>query len=411
MEVTYVSTNPAQVQAYDFAATDYEDNEPVVSTLGAEEPLEWLTSCEDKTALRILVLQKLKRQTPLHTLPFTQKTYETAIHNPGHCLALTQTRAGGCTAFLDDPWRVVLQSPDVPGPWFSLVLGRKYTIVSGIYLYSDDAFHPATLLKGEQMMSGRRREGIHIVSLPQALAKAHANYMWKVLYDIVDIMENVEAELIQQSRIMNVHSASAVLFELNTQLQDCAHTLLQLERRGRFHDQVLDSIAAIVDVYQVRARSTTPWPGLVALRSQTRPLSKEFDSLSKRILNAQSTIAVIVQQRNAQSNLEISESSRRMAEATLQDSASMKTIAVLTMVFLPGTAVASFFSMSMFDWSASSGSHIASDWIWIFFALAIPLTGVVLALWYVIGKRNRIAAQMHFQLANATTTANAIEIS
>jgi hypothetical protein len=41
-----------------------------------------------------------------------------------------------------------------------------------------------------------------------------------------------------------------------------------------------------------------------------------------------------------QANLEIAQSARQIAEATMRDSAAMRTIAVLTMLFLPGTAVA-----------------------------------------------------------------------
>jgi hypothetical protein len=41
-----------------------------------------------------------------------------------------------------------------------------------------------------------------------------------------------------------------------------------------------------------------------------------------------------------QANLEIARSARQIAEATMRDSAAMRTIAVLTMLFLPGTAVA-----------------------------------------------------------------------
>lgn len=39
-------------------------------------------------------------------------------------------------------------------------------------------------------------------------------------------------------------------------------------------------------------------------------------------------------------NLQIAESSRQVALATQEDSASMTTIAVMTMIFLPGTFVA-----------------------------------------------------------------------
>ena len=86
-------------------------------------------------------------------------------------------------------------------------------------------------------------------------------------------------------------------------------------------------------------------------------------------------------------NMEIAESSRRIAEATMSDSASMKTIAILTMVFLPGTAVASFFSMTMFNWGASSGQDVVTRWLWIYFVAAVPLTAIVLAIWWICARR------------------------
>lgn len=50
-------------------------------------------------------------------------------------------------------------------------------------------------------------------------------------------------------------------------------------------------------------------------------------------------------------NVKLAKATAQMAEETRQDSAAMKTIAVLTLTFLPGTAVATFFSMNnMFNW-------------------------------------------------------------
>ena len=41
-----------------------------------------------------------------------------------------------------------------------------------------------------------------------------------------------------------------------------------------------------------------------------------------------------------------------------RDSSSMKTRAVVTMVFLPGTFIATFFAMPLFDWQASNGQVV-----------------------------------------------------
>lgn len=58
----------------------------------------------------------------------------------------------------------------------------------------------------------------------------------------------------------------------------------------------------------------------------------------------------------------------------------MKAITVLTMVFLPATFVCSLFSTGFFDFQPSTSEltlRVANQF-WIYFAVAIPLTVVVL---------------------------------
>lgn len=92
---------------------------------------------------------------------------------------------------------------------------------------------------------------------------------------------------------------------------------------------------------------------------------------------------------------------RTIAENSKRDSAAMKTIAVLTMFFLPPTFVAvrvpsaaslvillnayqSLFSMSMFDWNSDKpGSGHMSKYFWVYWAVAAPLTIIVLIFWRV----------------------------
>jgi Mg2+ and Co2+ transporter CorA len=80
-------------------------------------------------------------------------------------------------------------------------------------------------------------------------------------------------------------------------------------------------------------------------------------------------------------NIEIAKATAQVAEETRQDSAAMKTIAVLTLTFLPATAVASFFSMNTFNWFPGPGEVLCSPYIWIFFVVTIPLTLLVYAAW------------------------------
>jgi hypothetical protein len=60
----------------------------------------------------------------------------------------------------------------------------------------------------------------------------------------------------------------------------------------------------------------------------------------------------------------------------------MQSIAVVTMIFLPGTFVATFFSMVFFHVGNETSVHFTVDGrIWYYPAIAPPLT-VLFAIWY-----------------------------
>ena len=62
----------------------------------------------------------------------------------------------------------------------------------------------------------------------------------------------------------------------------------------------------------------------------------------------------------------------------------MKTLAAVTVVFLPGTFVAALFSMPLFQWDTRTKPHSAiSEQFWIYWATTLPLTILTLALWFV----------------------------
>ncbi|KAF9774849.1 hypothetical protein IL306_007122 [Fusarium sp. DS 682] len=75
-----------------------------------------------------------------------------------------------------------------------------------------------------------------------------------------------------------------------------------------------------------------------------------------------------------------SETSTSIALDTKDDSASMKIIAVLTMIFLPATATASFFGMNFFNCS-DQGKFKSSPQVWIFVVTTCPLTLFIFLIW------------------------------
>lgn len=85
----------------------------------------------------------------------------------------------------------------------------------------------------------------------------------------------------------------------------------------------------------------------------------------------------------------------RMAVASTRDSSSMKALAVITALFLPGDFMASLFGMSMFDWQdvgdddgASSPADavdtkhpIVTSRFWVYWSITLPLTITILCIW------------------------------
>ncbi|MCJ1246450.1 hypothetical protein MMC30_003657 [Trapelia coarctata] len=78
----------------------------------------------------------------------------------------------------------------------------------------------------------------------------------------------------------------------------------------------------------------------------------------------------------------VAEEQRLVAQETKRDSNAMKSIALLTMIFLPSTALATIFSMSsFFTLDTESSRLLVSSDFWIFWAIAIPLTALVIIIW------------------------------
>ena len=59
----------------------------------------------------------------------------------------------------------------------------------------------------------------------------------------------------------------------------------------------------------------------------------------------------------------------------------MQVIAGVTLIFLPGTFVATLFSASFWDFHPGNTGQIVSKWVWLYFVATVVLTSVVLFGW------------------------------
>ncbi|KAF5680154.1 hypothetical protein FCIRC_5864 [Fusarium circinatum] len=79
------------------------------------------------------------------------------------------------------------------------------------------------------------------------------------------------------------------------------------------------------------------------------------------------------------------ETNVEIALATSQDSRHMRSIALVTMIFLPGTFFASIFSMGFFEWKSDDGTISVAQSFWIYVVLAAGFTAFTVGAWWYIG--------------------------
>ncbi|KAJ5404123.1 Mg2+ transporter protein CorA-like/Zinc transport protein ZntB [Penicillium cosmopolitanum] len=86
--------------------------------------------------------------------------------------------------------------------------------------------------------------------------------------------------------------------------------------------------------------------------------------------------------------IEIARDSRSVALSTARDSASMRILAIVTILFLPATFTATFFSMTFFNF-LDADSPKASPWIWIYVAATGLLTVIIQGIWAFMSHRSQ----------------------
>ncbi|KZO94452.1 hypothetical protein CALVIDRAFT_538907 [Calocera viscosa TUFC12733] len=135
-------------------------------------------------------------------------------------------------------------------------------------------------------------------------------------------------------------------------------------------------------IHRYKGNSSTPTEATQQLSRSTSMLRNDIlytcslnEALLRRIRQLQQKIQIQLTVVNALI-------AQRDNIAIKSDSTSMKSIAVLTMFFLPSTLVASLFSMPLFNWNAGPEESVTGTRAWIYLAVTLPLTAFVLCLWW-----------------------------
>ncbi|KAB5523098.1 hypothetical protein GE09DRAFT_977065 [Coniochaeta sp. 2T2.1] len=113
---------------------------------------------------------------------------------------------------------------------------------------------------------------------------------------------------------------------------------------------------------------------LEGLESYTH-VTLERLSLQRQVMDS------IVNLRESTISTMLAAQQKRLAEVTRKDGASMKTLAFLGSLFLPGTFLATIFSMSFFDFGTDMHGSVSTG-VWIYFVVSMPLTAVIVGAWW-----------------------------
>ncbi|KAF2104874.1 hypothetical protein NA57DRAFT_71077 [Rhizodiscina lignyota] len=117
-----------------------------------------------------------------------------------------------------------------------------------------------------------------------------------------------------------------------------------------------------------------------------------LDEYVKRADNQLTALFHLITQEDTKASLAIAQESKALAEAAKRDSDSMKSLSLVSMIFLPSTAVASIFAMPFFDWDRNG----VNDNFWIYWVTVIPLTILTLLIWQLWIRRQNLIRKAEY---------------
>ncbi|PKS10220.1 hypothetical protein jhhlp_001970 [Lomentospora prolificans] len=100
--------------------------------------------------------------------------------------------------------------------------------------------------------------------------------------------------------------------------------------------------------------------------------------------------------RESKLSLQIAKEQKYVAHAAKHDGTAMKTLSLLGAIFLPGTYLASVFSMTFFNFGNDADPVVSTN-LWIYFAITVPLTILIVGTWLYFSQRRK----RKFKLAQA----------
>ncbi|KZL83830.1 hypothetical protein CI238_09876 [Colletotrichum incanum] len=170
-----------------------------------------------------------------------------------------------------------------------------------------------------------------------------------------------------------------------------------LWKRPQAYLEIVKEIAAGLDKFKAKVPAEHLTPDLDKLhrsmiarldfyRLKLKGIENYQATTLERLHIQRSALYNLLSQRESKIQFQMAGEQRRLAHASKRDSTAMKTISLLGAVFLPGTFLASVFSMTFFDFGNGADPVISKE-LWVYFAITIPLTIVIVGGWILFDRR------------------------
>ncbi|RDW56689.1 hypothetical protein BP6252_14041 [Coleophoma cylindrospora] len=341
--------------------------------------------------------------------------------------ALWQNDAGS-VSILREPLRFLMQTPNDGGLFCSMVTKSNESTSAGnsqdrmatfgrgpfstIFIGSESEINFLETTRSYTISSNNRSD-VAIILLPLEILVRHVRQLFEDLARLISKVSVIENVVINGS-----DSDMTDFRDLIKRLHVCSQDLVKLRRRWHFQVTLATTIREFIVGEPIGSEQIKLWGAVSLQLKMSQSLEYDLNVLPERIHDQSNAIFNLMVQRDTQTSMDMAKLSRQdnlymrdIAAATLRDSSSMKTIAVMTMVFLPGTFICSFFSMTMFDWSSQPQQPSVSPYIWVYFAVMVPLTLLVIAVWWWKTRESRQEQEENkkFRLARSSTWRTAFQ--
>ncbi|KAG1802136.1 uncharacterized protein HD556DRAFT_1304314 [Suillus plorans] len=198
----------------------------------------------------------------------------------------------------------------------------------------------------------------------------YALYAWDEAFEVLyNRIKNVEV-------ILNGHDFTA-MFDLNYTLHSLQAHLLQYQTL--LHDFELSVTFVMESPNPAMENSDNKGTTEELMQRECKNLRSEIDRLHKRCSMFISRLKNATDLAFATVNIEDSRQTSTLTKATLRDSAAMKQISYLTMIFLPASFTASVFGMNVREINPGSLESI-TRYVWVAFLLTFLTTWIVIAV-------------------------------